>query len=544
MKCECGTEFNGKFCPNCGKPAGKEEFQSGGKKKRTWLLIPLVVLIAAAAFVFFRINLDNSNIDDIKAKFDGTITENYLPGTYVSKDGELFAVQIGSTTSANEGHVIIPDTGWLEETAQFNADRTTITVSDTTYSCKLDKDTITLIAENGVSTEFEKISDEYDAAQTIDPERISAEAISGNYASANIPLKPVIMANIEKSSDDTVDICVFSYDTNRGNAVIVMGLAEDVPCSAFAGNSHVYIKGANNAETYYISFEDRGQLAIETTENVTKAHAEEYELNIDQNIEEYKLENHSVDYNYASFGDIISLQSNINEFFSFHQKWYEYMFEFQDVELKSDGDTVHIYIKGIPLYTFNKADYVAGRPDDSNTSAFVAYECENEVELRFYPKYSSDIRNANDETKPLIRLIIDNYQGNESAAYLDGVSLTYSGEANSQGSTFAPSSALPSEQSNNITKMHDDYILPNSNTQELSESDLQGLSKEQVTIAKNEIYARHGREFKTEWLQEYFDSCSWYSINSNYNYDNEESMLNEIELHNVRVIAEYENSIK
>ena len=56
----------------------------------------------------------------------------------------------------------------------------------------------------------------------------------------------------------------------------------------------------------------------------------------------------------------------------------------------------------------------------------------------------------------------------------------------------------------------DYYIIPYSNTQYLTESDLRGLSEWEIKLARNEIYARHGRRFKDPALQEYFDAQRWY----------------------------------
>ena len=36
-------------------------------------------------------------------------------------------------------------------------------------------------------------------------------------------------------------------------------------------------------------------------------------------------------------------------------------------------------------------------------------------------------------------------------------------------------------------------------------------SDDELSIAMNEIWARHGRRFKNNWLQGYFNSKSWYS---------------------------------
>lgn len=97
---------------------------------------------------------------------------------------------------------------------------------------------------------------------------------------------------------------------------------------------------------------------------------------------------------------------------------------------------------------------------------------------------------------------------------------------------------------NNSSTADSSYILPESGTKLLSTSDLQGLSVQQLRIARNEIYARHGRTFKDAELQNYFASCSWYKRNSAYNYANENSNLNSIEKQNIITIKNYEDGIR
>ncbi len=88
------------------------------------------------------------------------------------------------------------------------------------------------------------------------------------------------------------------------------------------------------------------------------------------------------------------------------------------------------------------------------------------------------------------------------------------------------------------------FVLPYSSIREVTISDLIGLDAGQLMIARNEIYARHGRQFKTDWLQTHFNSCSWYSVNPYYNYSNEDSMLTALELKNAKFILDYENAHK
>lgn len=56
-----------------------------------------------------------------------------------------------------------------------------------------------------------------------------------------------------------------------------------------------------------------------------------------------------------------------------------------------------------------------------------------------------------------------------------------------------------------------DYILSESNSRYYTEQELRGLDDNTLQMAINEIYARHGRRFNTESMQQYFDGKDWYS---------------------------------
>ena len=58
---------------------------------------------------------------------------------------------------------------------------------------------------------------------------------------------------------------------------------------------------------------------------------------------------------------------------------------------------------------------------------------------------------------------------------------------------------------------HADYVLPDSDTTYFGRADIVDLSDAEREIAKQEIYARHGRSFSDPDLQEYFTARSWYA---------------------------------
>ena len=73
----------------------------------------------------------------------------------------------------------------------------------------------------------------------------------------------------------------------------------------------------------------------------------------------------------------------------------------------------------------------------------------------------------------------------------------------------------------------------------ISEAMLRGLSLHELRLLRNEIYARHGRIFKTLWLQQYFGTQPWYDPNENFK-DEELSGADKI---NVETIVAYENNL-
>lgn len=84
-----------------------------------------------------------------------------------------------------------------------------------------------------------------------------------------------------------------------------------------------------------------------------------------------------------------------------------------------------------------------------------------------------------------------------------------------------------------------DYVISDSDTRVIKTAELVNLTPWQLKIARNEIYARHGRPFVHKDLQCYFATKSWYSVNSNYS----DSLLTTVDNKNIATILAYEESI-
>ena len=89
----------------------------------------------------------------------------------------------------------------------------------------------------------------------------------------------------------------------------------------------------------------------------------------------------------------------------------------------------------------------------------------------------------------------------------------------------------------------DEYVIPTSSTILLTENSLLDFNDNDLWLARNEIYARHGREFDNYFLQNYFDSCSWYQGKVEAaNFD--DTSLNKVEKSNLTLIKKFEDKYK
>ena len=89
----------------------------------------------------------------------------------------------------------------------------------------------------------------------------------------------------------------------------------------------------------------------------------------------------------------------------------------------------------------------------------------------------------------------------------------------------------------------DAYIIADSDSRYLTDEELSSYTEEQRMLAKNEIYARHGRQFVTEYVSSYFESKPWYQGNiSPEEFDREQNrILNPYELANVEKLTDWQH---
>lgn len=142
-----------------------------------------------------------------------------------------------------------------------------------------------------------------------------------------------------------------------------------------------------------------------------------------------------------------------------------------------------------------------------------------------------------------IEKIKECYRYHNLGFYRSALILAYDG---GEYGEIGPSVQWQGETQNSEQKIYNlnTYIISESATRKLEKSEIQNLSLDELNKAYNEIFARHGHEFKGAELKEYFSNQSWYNPIPNKTVTLEE--LNEIEKYNLdiikSVIAEKKNT--
>jgi hypothetical protein len=78
---------------------------------------------------------------------------------------------------------------------------------------------------------------------------------------------------------------------------------------------------------------------------------------------------------------------------------------------------------------------------------------------------------------------------------------------------------------------------PETRMRQLRDDDLQYRTFWELTLMRNEIFARHGRPFQDAVLRDYFQSRPWYSASPNYN----DGLLSPTERSNAAFLLDYQH---
>ncbi len=142
----------------------------------------------------------------------------------------------------------------------------------------------------------------------------------------------------------------------------------------------------------------------------------------------------------------------------------------------------------------------------------------------------------------LIMVIINSTSKNRtSSTESDSGYSTVSSNTSSDNST-AGNSTVNGAINSTALQNAGDFILADSDKRFISREELMKLTQEQVRMACNELYARHGRKFLDANIQAYFNSKSWY-IGTIEPEAFDEAVFNEYEQKNKDIIVMYETEM-
>ena len=192
-------------------------------------------------------------------------------------------------------------------------------------------------------------------------------------------------------------------------------------------------------------------------------------------------------------------------------------------------------------FTFSQASDSEGtRVSEASDTAKVAG---NAAKLDFTDSWGNQVSGNMTFDQGKLYLRLDTTVTADGAGMAPKVDGVMTREKAAAEATATPTVAAP-EESKDISGR--DYIFPDSDSRYLTDEDLAGYSSDQLELAKNEIYARHGRKFVTQRIADYFNSKSWYKGTEDpETFDNNQGdIFNEYEVANISKIADTEKLLR
>lgn len=107
--------------------------------------------------------------------------------------------------------------------------------------------------------------------------------------------------------------------------------------------------------------------------------------------------------------------------------------------------------------------------------------------------------------------------------------------------TASSAASSSSSAAASVGTTQDDYLLPDVATKAYTKSDLSSKSDYDLYLARNEVFAKYGRKFKNDDLNQYFSTKSWYVPTYDpATFDSMPTPLNDLEQANVNLIRQIE----
>lgn len=163
------------------------------------------------------------------------------------------------------------------------------------------------------------------------------------------------------------------------------------------------------------------------------------------------------------------------------------------------------------------------------SDVFLLIQLNRSAKVEAYSKAKTE-----EQVETEVQEVTEQEETDEHVSTMEGFHVGNASSATTDGQAQAEPEVT--EEGNGVS--NEDYILPESDTRYYTNEELDLLTQEEVKLARNEIYARHGRIFTKDMaVKEYFESKDWYEGTAEEVLDTE---LNEFEIGNRDLIVAYE----
>jgi predicted nucleic acid-binding Zn ribbon protein len=219
---------------------------------------------------------------------------------------------------------------------------------------------------------------------------------------------------------------------------------------------------------------------------------------------------------------------------------------------KSSALPIVLSIVGVVLFlcAIFLGIYLRNRSTNQNTTTAISEEdSKNLPSDDFFSEEEDDDESTTAETPAVESGTTDSDSSSSSQSGSSSSAPVIQGQVVEPNASPSPSRSPSGSSSSGETHTYQgvtvtgDYVLPESSSRYYTRSELSGLSKTQLRLARNEIFARHGRLFNDESLQAYFDSCDWYYGYIQPDDFNLDTAFNDYEKANVKLIGELEDEL-
>jgi len=581
---KCGNEFKEdmKFCPKCGAevPAGGNKKKSGRKKIFfLFALIPIIFLLLVIVASFSDTgNADvNTNktadTDDLKQNTstnEGTSDE--IEAKETKEKGADFSI-----SAKKEDGTVINDFNKINDKLYVSADYEEYDFQ-CPYEVVLEKrdfgsyDRIYLIEHLVEESRVTEDSDGNRIKQVegvthyfLDAIRVMCEYTTDDNLLTVKKYYNLCMTNFGQESYDTWNDVTCDYvgqdeelSYNNLNDTYWCIEGNDFACIErdYLASQGVYSFDVDKVTTY-LHFHDFDKVQIDEIEGddgtFAVSYMEEYEMCsvkvvYEDNCVEEEL--FAGDVESAFVKAIFSENNGLKLEIGMHRKAnpdsYAYSRGLADDVIYTEGNSGN-YNNLITQITKEEYDNASGHSADKSVSAD-SYSDDELCEMaRQYMKnsglYDNPMAGVESTDGNMVKLCLYDYYDNRQwgCGYYSVDRNTGKGYDDSGNQIDLTQVYQENNSANSVNNAkNSEYIIEGSDSGYFEESYLEGFTAEECRLARNEIYARHGKIFKDEALQEYFNSKSWYTPEYE---DVPNSMLNDWELANIDTIVNYEKAM-